>query len=710
MSAIQFPCAHCGGAVREPLTLAAKRHRRDPRAVLEAFRALERGGPSAEQIARAAERRPRGVGAAWRSRPSARPGSAARVARVEDEALLRGEGRFMDDLAAGAARLARGDRPLAARARPRSRSTRRPALELPACVGVLTGADVARLSRPFPAAIDSPVPQYAAAVDTARYVGEPLAVVVARDRYVAEDAAELVAVDYDPLEPVRRPASARRADPRPLVPLRRRRRGARARPTSSSATTFRVPRFTCTARRVLRRRLRLGRGGGPSDGVGELPGPVHAPRRRRGGARPARRPPPPADAARLGRLVRDQGGRAPVRRPDRARRRARSACPCAGPRTGSSTSPRARPRPGASTEVEAGFTRRRRARRAPLRRDRGRRRVRPRARAGDALPDARLALGRLPRARTSPRGTASCSRTRSRPGSTAASAGRSSTSGSSGRWRSPRAGSGSTRPSSRGATSCRPTRCRTARRRARSTTRATTRPASTRALELAGYDELRARASAARADGRLVGVGLACVVEPSISNMGYITLAQTAVERAPTLPEVGERRGRVGRDRPARRDHGAARDDTAGPGAPHGLRPGRRRRARLRARGRDRAVGAGHRDDAVDGRVRELLVALLRGRRRGGAGGGAEGAGEGRRDPRARRRPRARRCAGSRGWRTGIRKGCPDGMEPGLDGGRVLGDAEPRPARRRGSRRVVRRARVHRRRLRRRGRPRRRAR
>jgi hypothetical protein len=42
--------------VREPLTLAAKRHRRDPRAVIEAFRALEAGGPTAEQIASAARR------------------------------------------------------------------------------------------------------------------------------------------------------------------------------------------------------------------------------------------------------------------------------------------------------------------------------------------------------------------------------------------------------------------------------------------------------------------------------------------------------------------------------------------------------------------------------------------------------------------------------------------------------------------------------
>jgi hypothetical protein len=58
MSAIQFPCAHCGGAVREPLTLAAKRHQRDPRAVLEAFRALADGYPAPERVAAAAERRP----------------------------------------------------------------------------------------------------------------------------------------------------------------------------------------------------------------------------------------------------------------------------------------------------------------------------------------------------------------------------------------------------------------------------------------------------------------------------------------------------------------------------------------------------------------------------------------------------------------------------------------------------------------------------
>jgi len=56
MSTLALPCAHCGGAFHEPLTMAAKRHRRDPRAVLEAFRALDAGGPSPDQIDAASRR------------------------------------------------------------------------------------------------------------------------------------------------------------------------------------------------------------------------------------------------------------------------------------------------------------------------------------------------------------------------------------------------------------------------------------------------------------------------------------------------------------------------------------------------------------------------------------------------------------------------------------------------------------------------------
>jgi len=58
LATLSLPCAHCGGAFHEPLTLAAKRHRRDPRAVVDAFRALADGGPSEAQIAAAAQRLP----------------------------------------------------------------------------------------------------------------------------------------------------------------------------------------------------------------------------------------------------------------------------------------------------------------------------------------------------------------------------------------------------------------------------------------------------------------------------------------------------------------------------------------------------------------------------------------------------------------------------------------------------------------------------
>ena len=134
------------------------------------------------------------------------------VLRLEDEALLRGEGRFIDDLdpVPGTRHAAVVRSPLA-----HARIVRldpSAALEAPGVVGVLTGEDVVAMSRPFPAGIDSPVPQYSAAHETARYVGEPVAVVVARDRYLAEDAAELVEVEYEQLEPVLDPLEAVETD------------------------------------------------------------------------------------------------------------------------------------------------------------------------------------------------------------------------------------------------------------------------------------------------------------------------------------------------------------------------------------------------------------------------------------------------------------------------------------------------------------------
>jgi len=135
----------------------------------------------------------KGASETWVGRP---------LPRLEDEALLRGAGRFIDDLDPVAhAKHAAVLRSPFAHARI-ARLDPSPALGLAGVVGVLTGADVAASSRPFPAGIDSPVPHYAAAHEVTRYVGEPIAVVVAKDRYVAEDALELIEVDYERLEPV----------------------------------------------------------------------------------------------------------------------------------------------------------------------------------------------------------------------------------------------------------------------------------------------------------------------------------------------------------------------------------------------------------------------------------------------------------------------------------------------------------------------------
>src|SRR6478609_6175829 len=70
---------------------------------------------------------------------------------------------------------------------------------LPGVIAVFTSADMAGLG-PVPCAMQMPdlkVPRHPVlAVGRVRYVGEPVAVVVAQDLYTARDAAELVEVDY----------------------------------------------------------------------------------------------------------------------------------------------------------------------------------------------------------------------------------------------------------------------------------------------------------------------------------------------------------------------------------------------------------------------------------------------------------------------------------------------------------------------------------
>jgi xanthine dehydrogenase molybdopterin-binding subunit B len=72
---------------------------------------------------------------------------------------------------------------------------------------VLTAADLGDLAAPLPqlvphATLKDPKTPTPLAVGKTRYEGEPVAIVVARDRYVAEDALDLIQVDYEFLPPV----------------------------------------------------------------------------------------------------------------------------------------------------------------------------------------------------------------------------------------------------------------------------------------------------------------------------------------------------------------------------------------------------------------------------------------------------------------------------------------------------------------------------
>jgi 2-furoyl-CoA dehydrogenase large subunit len=130
------------------------------------------------------------------------------VLRKEDPALLSGRGRYADDLPIPVGTLhAHVLRSPHAHA-DIVRIDAAKALTHEGVWAVITGEDIRKLSDPFLAAVKTPVYQWALAVERVRYVGEPVALVVAESRYIAEDAAELVAIDYAPLEAVIDPQAA----------------------------------------------------------------------------------------------------------------------------------------------------------------------------------------------------------------------------------------------------------------------------------------------------------------------------------------------------------------------------------------------------------------------------------------------------------------------------------------------------------------------
>lgn len=127
----------------------------------------------------------------------------ARITRLEDEPLLRGEGRFVDDINLPGllhVAFARSPHPHALI----RGIDKQAALALPGVHAVLVLDDIAKVmaNRRMVRHSNSGMPLdkawlYALADGEVSYVGEPVAMVVAESRYVAEDAAAIVAVDYD---------------------------------------------------------------------------------------------------------------------------------------------------------------------------------------------------------------------------------------------------------------------------------------------------------------------------------------------------------------------------------------------------------------------------------------------------------------------------------------------------------------------------------
>jgi carbon-monoxide dehydrogenase large subunit len=138
-------------------------------------------------------------------------GSAIR--RREDPRLITGTAAYTDDLTLPGMVHAAILRSMHAHAKVKRIDTSR-AKKAPGVLAVYTGADTASVLKPMPCAwllpnSDLKIAAYPQlATDVVRYVGDCLAVVVAENRYQAQDALDLIDVDYEPLPAVVDPQKA----------------------------------------------------------------------------------------------------------------------------------------------------------------------------------------------------------------------------------------------------------------------------------------------------------------------------------------------------------------------------------------------------------------------------------------------------------------------------------------------------------------------
>jgi CO/xanthine dehydrogenase Mo-binding subunit len=133
---------------------------------------------------------------------ASRRGTVGRsLRRVEDKRLLQGQGTYADDVWMRRMGYLHFVRSPHAHARIVSVDVA-PAASMEGVYGTLTGAEVEQLCEPFTQIAPEPgarMRDYPLAVGKARFVGEPVAAVLAETRELARDAAEAVVVEYEPL-------------------------------------------------------------------------------------------------------------------------------------------------------------------------------------------------------------------------------------------------------------------------------------------------------------------------------------------------------------------------------------------------------------------------------------------------------------------------------------------------------------------------------
>ena len=160
------------------------------------------------------------------------------VPRKEDRRLVQGEGIFVDDVKRHGMGYVHFVRSPYAHAKIKSVDVAK-ALELEGVYGTLTGDEVAIQTDPYfelTVPPGSEIKDYCLAVGKARYMGEPVAAVVAASRDLARDAAELVEVEYEPLPVLVDPEHAQ-DDDAPIIHDDPGSRARSPRPTTSSGSS-----------------------------------------------------------------------------------------------------------------------------------------------------------------------------------------------------------------------------------------------------------------------------------------------------------------------------------------------------------------------------------------------------------------------------------------------------------------------------------------